>query len=134
FIVMLDHPREGARAFAIPAAAIVLYRSSLPASYPNSPWFLGWPHAAVLVAAALACALRAYVSRWLAIAAAIAFALMFPPVLDGLRFFGRDPWLSSIIEFQPMFHEASQIGTDIANLTGGAVLLPLLSRRQPTVP
>src|SRR5438034_3126488 len=30
FIVMLDHPREGARAFALPAAAIVLYRFRLP--------------------------------------------------------------------------------------------------------
>ncbi|HEY3056536.1 MAG TPA: hypothetical protein VGK31_11460 [Thermoanaerobaculia bacterium] len=136
FLVMLDHPREGAKAFAIPALAIVVYSLTLPSSYPASPWFLGLPHAALLCGAAIACAARSCASRWTALAAGTTVALAFAPtataLLAGLHFFGRDPWLSSIIEFQPMFRDVSQIGTDIANLTGGALLVPLLWRKQRT--
>ncbi|HWS72500.1 MAG TPA: hypothetical protein VN605_10320, partial [Thermoanaerobaculia bacterium] len=53
-----DDPRRGAIAFAIPAFAVALYRLAQPAAYPSNPWFLGWPHAAVLAAAAVACAAR----------------------------------------------------------------------------
>jgi hypothetical protein len=135
-IVMLDHPREGTRAFAIPALAIVAYRLTLPSSYPASAWLLGFPHAALLAGAAIACAARAWASRWIALAAGTSVALAFPPtataLASGLHFFGRDPWLSSIVEFQPMFGNVSQIGTDVANLTGGALLAILQWRRQRT--
>jgi asparagine N-glycosylation enzyme membrane subunit Stt3 len=136
FLVMFDHPREGAKAFAIPALAIVLYRFTLPPSYPVSAWFLGLPHAVLLCGAAMACAARSWMSRWMAFLVGAAVALAFPPsataLLSGLHFFGRDPWLSSIVEFQPMFRNVSQTGTDIANMTGGAVLAVLQWRRQRT--
>ena len=136
FIAMLDHPREGARAFAIPALAIVLYRLTLPPAYPDSAWLLGFPHAALLLGAAIACAVRACASRLVSITAGALVALAFPPTatafFSGLRFFGGDPWLSTIVEFQPMFRDASRVGTDIANLTGGSLLALLLWRKQRT--
>lgn len=131
-----SHSREGIKAFAIPAVVILAYRLSLPSSYPDSAWFLGFPHAALLGAAAVACALRERARPSIALAGGAAVALMLPPAagafLSGLHFFGSDPWLSSIIEFQPMFRDTSRIGTDLANLTGGALLALLLWRNQRT--
>ena len=131
-IFFSEETREGAKAFGIAAAIIVLYRLTRPPGYPDSAWFLGYPHVALLVAAAIACALVPRVSRPIAIAAGAAIALTFPQTISGLRFFGGDPWLSSIIEFQPMFNARGFLGTDIANLSGGALLAPLLWRRQRT--
>ena len=135
FVAMFfsDDTRDGAKAFAIAAAVILLYRLTRPPSYPDTAWFLGYPHIALLVAAAVACALAPRVSRPIALVAGAAIALAFPQTIAGLRFFGGDPWLSSIIEFQPMFNARGFIGTDIANLGGGAVLAPLLWRKQRTV-
>jgi hypothetical protein len=53
--------------------------------------------------------------------------------LTGSAFFGGHPWLSTIVEFQPMFRDPAAIGTDIANLTGGALLAFFLIRRERTV-
>ncbi|HEX9161847.1 MAG TPA: hypothetical protein VF980_09090 [Thermoanaerobaculia bacterium] len=138
FVAMFfsDKPREGAKAFAIAAAAILLFRLTRPPAYPDSAWFLGYAHAALLAGAAVACALRERVSAVTALAAGVGVALAVPQTgsafFSGLHFFGGDPWLSSIAEFQPMFRNAGQIGTDIANLTGGAVLSLFLWRRYPT--
>ena len=132
---VLDEPRRGAIAFAIPALAVAVYRLAQPAGYPSNPWFLGWPHVAVLAAAAVACAVRARgANRIVALAAgALCVAPVLPGILAGARFFGGDPWLESITEFQPMFRDAGAIGTDLASLTGGALLVLAIARRHRVV-
>jgi hypothetical protein len=132
---VLDEPRRGAISFAIPAIAVAIYRLAQPASYPSNPWFLGWPHAAVLAAAAVACGARCFGAKRLVALAVGTLCILpvLPPVLAGTRFFGGDPWLESITEFQPMFHDAGGIGTDLANLTGGAFLVFAIARRHRVV-
>jgi hypothetical protein len=114
--------RERGTAFFFAAAAIAAYRLLQPDGYPDTAWFLGFPHALALVGAGVACELRRWASAPVALAAGASIALSSPALLQGLRFFGGDPWLETIVEFQPMFRDPSRIGTDIANLTGGAVL------------
>ena len=118
--------RWGSISFVVPAVAIVLYRLAQPAGYPDSAWFLGWPHAACFAAAAVACDFGL-------VFGAIVIAPFLPAILRGFSFFGRDAWLRTIIEFQPMFRDASRIGTDVANLTGGAILIFFIARRHPTL-
>src|SRR5207244_2565942 len=50
--------RAGAIAFGIGAIAIALYRATRPPGFPDNAWFLGWTHAALFGAAAVACAYR----------------------------------------------------------------------------
>ncbi|MEA2572547.1 MAG: hypothetical protein QOI24_4548 [Acidobacteriota bacterium] len=121
--------------FAAAALVIALYRLTRPDSYPDSAWFLGWVHAGAFTAAAVALALRARGVRPLAAlgAGALVIATVLPMLLRGAHFFGGDPWLSSIVEFQPMFRDPSRIGTDIANLTGGALLSFAIFKRHRTV-
>ena len=118
--------RWGWISFAMPAIAIALYRLAQPSGYPDSAWFLGWPHAACFAAAAIACALGLLFG-------AIVIIPFVPALMHGLSFFGRNAWLRTVIEFQPMFRDASRIGTDIANLTGGAILIFVIARRHPTL-
>ncbi|HWW59973.1 MAG TPA: hypothetical protein VN181_01270, partial [Thermoanaerobaculia bacterium] len=49
--------RQGFAAFATAAVAVAGYAAMRPADYPDSAWFLGWPHAAVLIGAAVAFAI-----------------------------------------------------------------------------
>jgi hypothetical protein len=116
--------------FALAAAAVIAYR--LTHAYPDNAWFLGWPHAALLTGAAVALLLK---PRWYAIPIGAAVTLPWlPSIIEGLHFFRGDPWLRSIVEFQPLFHDPSRIGTDIANLGGGLIALLLFARRRsPTV-
>src|SRR5438477_81614 len=96
-IWLFDQERQYARAFAVTAAAIVIWR--LTHGYPDNAWFLGWPHAALLTAAAVALALR---PRWYALPLAFAVMLPFAPSLfEGAHFLHGDAWLNSIVEFQP---------------------------------
>jgi hypothetical protein len=134
--------RWGWISFAMPAVAIAIYRMAQPAGYPDSAWFLGWPHAACFAAACVAQTLlsvpaqaRVPVPHRLValIGGSIVVAPFLPTILHGLSFFGRDAWLRTIIEFQPMFRDISRIGTDIANLTGGAILILVIARRHPTL-
>ncbi|HEV7921483.1 MAG TPA: hypothetical protein VGR02_11915 [Thermoanaerobaculia bacterium] len=142
-VFFLTAPREGAVGFTIAAAAIALYRANRLPGYPDSAWFLGWPHMWLFAGAALACwnvgtgfsrsgraEARPHVSllRSLALGALLALPAL-PAMLAGARFFGGDPWLTSIAEFQPLFHDRGAIGTDLANLTGGALLLFFIARR-----
>ena len=144
FIVVFFGPTEGRRgggapsdlaaiAFASSALIVLAWRLTLPATYPNSPWFLGYPHIALLSGAAIACALRGITRKPLALTGGIAIALSFPNAaaafISGSGFFAGDPWLRSILEFQPMLRDWDRIGTDIANLTGGALLAFTLWRR-----
>jgi hypothetical protein len=118
-----DRAHEGARAFGIATLVILLYRFLQPDGYPNNGWFLGYPHAALLAGAAIACALRDHARPVFALAAGAAIASISPPLLPGLT------WLSTIVEFAPMFGDPARVGTDIANLTGGAALSLALFRR-----
>jgi hypothetical protein len=122
---LFDRDRRYARAFLVTAAAVAIYRFTVP--FPESPWFLGGVYIVLLVAAAVALALN---DRWYALPVAIALTLPFCPELyQGMHFFRGDPWLSSIVEFQPMFRDASRIGTDLANVGGGILALLLIRRR-----
>jgi hypothetical protein len=101
-LFLFSDGRKAAIAFSAVAIAIALYRVTRPPDFPNSPWFLGWPHAALFAGAAVACLLR----RWpiLAVAAGAAIGLAFPSAIAaGSHFFGGDPWLSTISEFQPVW-------------------------------
>ena len=124
--------------FAVTALAIAAYRLTRPPAYPDTIWFLGWPHAAMFAAAAIALinvapALRRRSAVWRGGATLIAVAPFLGTISSGLHFFGGDPWLRTIVEFQPMFRDPQAIGTDIANLTGGAILAFTLWRRERTV-
>jgi hypothetical protein len=132
-IAFFSRASELAVSFAVPAVAIAAYRITRPPGYPSTIWFLGWPHAAMFAAAAIAlfCA-SARRTAGAALGAAIV-APFLPTLLSGTSFFSGDPWLRSILEFQPMFRDASRVGTDIANLTGGAVLAFTLWRRERTI-
>lgn len=115
---LFDRDRRYARAFLFAAIAVAVWRFSLP--FPESPWFLGGVYVVLLVAAAVALALH---DKWYALPVAIAVTLPFwPELYQAAHFFHGDPWLSSIVEFQPMFRDLSRIGTDLANIGGGVVV------------
>ncbi len=125
---LFDRDRRYARAFLLAAIAVAVWRFSVP--FPESPWFLGGVYIVLLVAAAVALALH---EKWYALPIAIAITLPFwPELYQATHFFHGDPWLSSIVEFQPMFRDASRVGTDLANVGGGLVVLLglVLSRRR----
>jgi asparagine N-glycosylation enzyme membrane subunit Stt3 len=131
-----DEQRGGALALLLPAIAILLFRAAQPAGYPESSWYLGTAHAACLAGAAAASAGAAFLSRrgigrGATIAAAIPFgalvAAAFPgaaaAILPGARFFRGDPWLDTIVEFQPLFDRGwAGAGEALASLGGGALL------------
>lgn len=119
----------GAVAFVIPAAAMVVYRLAQPDGYPENAWFLGWPHAACFAAAAVAL----WRPPWTLPFGAIVVAPYARVLANGFSFLDKDAWLRTIIEFQPMFHDGSRVGTDIANLTGGAILIFIVARRHRTL-
>jgi len=131
FIVLFlfSDGRAAAIAFSVPAIAIALYRVTRPPDFPNSPWFLGWPHVALFAGAAIALLLR----KWPAIAllAGAAVGLAFPSaVAIGSHFFGGDPWLSTISEFQPVWK--GSLDDWISHAAGfsiGAILVWDLARR-----
>jgi hypothetical protein len=142
FIVIFvrdDEPGWAARGFAIASLAIVLYRVTQHS--PDNAWYLGWPHAAMLTGAAVALALRQSQSQRgagvspargpsktlviLMIGALV--ALIVPSTawafLEGVHFFGGEPWLATIAEFQPLFRHPPTLGDDLANLGLGAPML-----------
>jgi oligosaccharyl transferase STT3 subunit len=125
----------GALGFSLAAGLLVIYRILRPPGYPDDQWYLGFPHAAVLAGAAAACAVIAVaMRRGLPFRGAIAPAgaagalvvACFPTAGEaffaGSRFFGGDPWFSSIVEFQPLFFrpDSDRLG-DLCLLGGGAV-------------
>ncbi|MGH9366487.1 MAG: STT3 domain-containing protein [Thermoanaerobaculia bacterium] len=127
----------GALAFLLAAIAVLLYRAAQPAGYPEGSWYLGTAHAACLAGAAAACAGAAFLTRrgvgpGRAIGAGILFGALliaaFPgaaaPILSGARFLRGDPWLDTIIEFQPLFYRGwPGVPESLAALGGGALLL-----------
>jgi len=112
-------------AFGCAALTVCIWRLSRPAGYPSNVWFLGWPHAAALGAAAVALFLLA-IGRRRVVALLVGGACVLPflpDLLAGARFFGGDSWLTTIVEFQPMLRDRERIGTDLANLGAAAALL-----------
>jgi hypothetical protein len=121
--------------FSLAAGFVVIYRILRPPGYPDEEWYLGFPHAAVLSGAAAACAVIAVaMRRQLPYLGAIAMAgaagalvlVSFPTAgeafLAGSRFFGGDPWFSSIVEFQPLFFGPESVPfADFCLLGGGAL-------------
>jgi len=119
----------GAKPFAFSALVIILFR--LTHSYPDNAWFLGWPHAALLAAAAVTLMLK---PRWYAIPIAAAITLPWlPQIAEGMLFVRGDPWFRSIVEFQPLFHDPAKFGTDIANIGGGVIAMLLFARKRPVM-
>jgi hypothetical protein len=133
--------RRGTFAFAFAAVAVAIYRAMRPEGYPSGPWFLGWTHVALLAGAAVACSVPAFrlataddhgrASVRLRLLGFCAGAAVVAPaagsIFAGTRFFSGDPWLQSIIEFQPMFRDAGSAGTDLANLGGGLLALAIVA-------
>src|ERR1051326_3622158 len=130
---------DGTIAFAIPAIAIALYRATRPPGYPDNAWFLGWTHAALFAAAAVACVIqskiqnpKSKIAAALASAAAIVLATPTAPsaLLGGLRFLGGEPWLQTINEFQPLWKaHADDLLSILAGLGVGAILVWPLALR-----
>jgi hypothetical protein len=123
--------RDAAVAFAVPAASIALYRLTRPAGYPNSQWFLGWTHAALFAAAAIALSFR---RRWLGFALGVLVVVPFvPQVVAGLHFFRGDTWLMTISEFQPVWRARGQdLLSILVGLGAGAALVwPLALKKHP---
>src|SRR5262249_5689142 len=144
-VILLLPPEErdarwaAALGFALAALVVWLYRVGQPPGYPDNSWYLGLPHAAVLAAVAAASAFSALVlsrggSRLRAGLIAVPLAALLWAAIpaaaeagvEGLRFFGGDPWLATINEFQPLFF--ARRGNLVGNLCSisAAVLLPIL--------
>ena len=127
-VLFISDERRAAWAFGAVAILISIYRLTRPTTYPDSPWFLGWPHAALFAAAAIALLLR----RWPLVALAAGVALAFSPAIQGgMHFFAGDPWLKTISEFQPLWkgHFDDWISF-AAGFSIGAILVFDLARRR----
>ena len=125
-------PASAGVPFAVASIAIALYRLTRPEGYPDSPWFLGWTHAALLAAAAIALIPR---NRIYGLAGGALFVALMPGVipslLGGSTFFGSDPWLRTIDEFQPVWRPLPRLMNYLAGLTAGAIAAVMLLRRRP---
>jgi asparagine N-glycosylation enzyme membrane subunit Stt3 len=136
--------------FTIATIAVALYRLTRPPGFPDNQWFLGWTHAALFAAAAVACALSnvgrtlksdsRHSSDWRVrptfiplLAGAVVFLATpsaLPSLLTGAHFFGGDRWLHTIQEFQPLWRaRGDDLVSDLAGLSGGAILVWLLLGR-----
>ena len=121
--------------FAVTAVALVIAGLSQRPGYPNDEWHLGWPHVAAILGAAAAIATQAVLYRRGGKAAATGVALVVGALvvlaipgsawafLGGSRFFGGDPWLASIDEFQPLFGGGVPPLLDFLSLGAGALLI-----------
>ena len=140
-ILLLDPRRNFPRAaaacgFFLSAGMLFLYRRLQPPGYPDSEWYLGFPHATALAGAGAAClaqlwllkrGLRLLPATLLALAAGGALAAGVPnaaaAVAEGSHFLGGDPWLKNIAEFQPLFSQPdSSWWVDLCLLGGGFFL------------
>ncbi len=140
--------RSGATGFGVAGAAVALHLLGRQEGSPPDVWFLGLPHLAALLGAAVACAVRlALRRRWsdrsaslVALAGGGGVALSLPDVswawFGGAAFFGRSSWLDTIAEFQPLFTGGpGSVNLDVLRLGGAAFLvvpLVLLALRTPS--
>jgi len=142
-------PLAGAAGFALASAAVLVHRATRSEGYPESQWFLGTPHAGLLLGAAAALGAAALLRRrgWgratagaaagaagAAIAAAVPGTL--PAFLEGSKFFGGDPWIDRVAEQQPLLAGgAAAFPAVLLFLGGGLLLLPvLIVRRRGATP
>lgn len=125
----------GAGGYALAAAAVAAWRLGRPAAMPSDSWFLGVPHAAALLAAAVALGAAVYLDRRLVsggarVLGAVAGVAVFLAVpgalagmLPGLSFFGGDPWLDQVAEFRPLVESYGAGPVGLATQLGGGLLL-----------
>jgi hypothetical protein len=116
--------------FSFAAIAVTIYRLTRAPGFPDNQWFLGWTHASLFAAAAVACAIVIIRPRWriAALFAGVIVVLASPTVpnslLTGAHFFGGDRWLKTIQEFQPLWRARGQdLLSDLVGLSGGAILV-----------
>jgi len=122
--------------FSIAAIAVAIYRLTRPPGFPDNQWFLGWTHATLFAAAAIACAIVAMRPRWRGLALLIGglIPLAIPTVraslFTGSHFLGGDRWLRTIQEFQPLWRaRGDDLLSDVVGLSGGAILVWFLAIR-----
>jgi asparagine N-glycosylation enzyme membrane subunit Stt3 len=128
--------------FGIAAIAVAIYRLTREPGFPDNQWFLGWTHATLFAAAAIACGViatsrSACVSTIRRVAALLIGGLMIIAVptvrsslLTGSHFLGGDRWLRTIQEFQPLWRaRGDDLVSDIAGLSGGAIVVWFLAVR-----
>ena len=125
----------GSGGFALAAVAIGAWRALRPPGMPSDSWFLGLPHAAALLAAAVALGVsglleprhRPLSARAAGLTAGVAAFLAIPgaamQTLAGLAFFGGDPWLDQVSEFRPLLEALGTGPVALASQLGGGVLL-----------
>jgi len=129
--------------FSIAAIAVAIYRLTRPPGFPDNQWFLGWTHATLFAAAAIACGVIAAAHRSAAgppagppPAQRRVFALIIAGLLvvaiptvrasifTGSHFLGGDRWLRTIQEFQPLWRaRGDDLLSDAVGLSGGAILV-----------
>jgi len=134
--------------FSIAAIAVAIYRLTRAPDFPDNQWFLGWTHATLFAAAAIACAAIAVGRsaggppagppparrRVLALLIGAIIAIAIPTVraslFTGSHFLGGDRWLRTIQEFQPLWRaRGDDLVSDVAGLSGGAILVWFLAIR-----
>jgi asparagine N-glycosylation enzyme membrane subunit Stt3 len=119
--------------FTIAAIAVAIYRLTRAPGFPDNQWFLGWTHATLFAAAAIACAIiAARRSRILALLLGTLIAIAIPTVraslFTGSHFLGGDRWLRTIQEFQPLWRaRGDDLLSDLVGLSGGAILVWFLA-------
>lgn len=149
--VLLGRPPAGATAVSGGllggAAAVAVWRLVQPGGYPEESWYLGWPHvAALLGASAAAVLLSTFARRGVAAPAAVPAALLGgglaalavpgagTSLLEGIAFFGGDPWLDTIVEFGPLFLPPFRDpGSDLLRF-GGVALASLAATALAGIP
>jgi len=116
--------------FSIAAIAVAIYRLTRPPGFPDNQWFLGWTHATLFAAAAIACGIIATRRRWRLIALIIGALLVIAiptvraSIFTGSHFLGGDRWLRTIQEFQPLWRaRGDDLLSDAVGLSGGAIVV-----------
>lgn len=123
--IFLLAPEGAARAaasagFALAAMPVAAYRLTRPPGYPDSAWYLGWPHFWALCAAAASLAVSWWLLRrgWsirssltLALACGLLIALgpshAAQAFLDGVSFFKGTPRLRSTLEARALWERTT---------------------------
>jgi asparagine N-glycosylation enzyme membrane subunit Stt3 len=121
--------------FSIATIAVAIYRLTRAPGFPDNQWFLGWTHATLFAAAAIACAsIASRQRRTVALIVGGLIVIAIPTVrtslFTGSHFLGGDRWLRTIQEFQPLWRaRGDDLLSDVAGLSGGAIVVWFLAIR-----